>query len=124
MAHAHREMSIETRVHLRELRAAKQSERRWAAVKDAAQREADAWNAAHPPRVPVIVTLDCGEQFETFTRSIAWRVCDHASVLVDGISGSYLLRRCRPDLTRADVVAGDAARNLATAHHPHRSLAS
>lgn len=115
------EMSAETRAYLRELRASRSAQKRTAKAHAAAQAEADAWNAAHPIRVPVIVTKDLGEQVATFTRSIAWRISDHASVLVDGISGGYLLERVRLDLGRADVVAGEAALNLAAAYHPHRS---
>ena len=117
-----REMSIETRAYLRELRFARSTAKRTAKAHADAQAEADAWNAAHPPRVPVIVTKDLGEQVATFTRSIAWRICDHAAVLVDGISGGYLLERVRFDLSRADVVAAEAARNLAAAYHPHRDV--
>ena len=113
-------MGLGTRAYLRELRAGRAAEKRKAARDAALQAEADAWNAAHPPRVPVVVTLDLGAQFPTFTRSIAWIVCDHVSILVDGISGGYLLSRCRLDLSRAGVVAGEAARNLAAAYHPHR----
>ena len=114
-----REMDLETRVYLRELRQARRTRERLARERDRLQAEADAWNAAHPPRVPVVVTLDLGAQFPTFTRSIAWIVCDHVSILVDGISGGYLLSRCRLDLSRAGVVAGEAARNLAAAYHPN-----
>ena len=112
-------MSLDTRAYLRELRAVRADKKRRAARAAALQAEADAWNAVHPPRVPVVVTLDFGAQFPTFTRSIAWVVCDHVSILVDGISGGYLLSRCRLDLSRADVVAGEAASNLAAAYHPH-----
>ena len=115
-----RPMSTETRAHLRELRSERTARAHAARRQDAAQREADAWNAAHPPRVPVIVTLDNGAQVATFTRSIAWRICDHASVLVDGISGGYLLSRCRVDPSRGGFVAAECALNLATAYHPHR----
>ena len=113
-----RPMSIETRAHLRELRSERTARAHAARRQDTAQREADAWNAAHPSRVPVIVTLDDGAQVATFTRSIAWRICDHASVLVDGISGGYLLSRCRVDPSRGGFVAAECAINLATAYRP------
>ncbi len=51
------------------------------------------WNAAHPVGTPVVVTRDDGSKLETVTRSVAWRICDHASVMVVGISGGYLLDR-------------------------------
>ncbi len=50
----------------------------------------------------VIVTKDLGEQFETKTRSIPWmlgassRGAGHTAVImVEGISGGYLLERVR-----------------------------
>ena len=113
-----RPMSLETRARLRELRSVRSARARAIREQETAQREADVWNAAHPPRVPVIVTLDNGAQVATFTRSIAWRICDHASVLVDGISGGYLLSRCRVDPSRGDAVAAECALNLATAYRP------
>ena len=94
---AKREMDLETRAHLADLRRRKRgipsdSEKRRAS----AEAEVAAWNAAHPVGTPVTVTLDLGEQVETKTRSVAWVICDHASVMVDGISGGYLLARVRP----------------------------
>jgi len=90
-----REMSTETRVKLRELREAKRARVRQAAIHAAAERDAEAWNAAHPVGTEVDVTRDDGLVLRTRTRSIAWRICDHASVMVDGISGGYLLSRVR-----------------------------
>jgi hypothetical protein len=92
----HREMSIDTRVYLRELRESKRADKRQAERHAAAQAEADAWNAAHPVGAEVTVTLDLGEVRFTRTRSIAWRICDHASVMVEGITGGYLLSRVKP----------------------------
>ncbi len=55
-----------------------------------------------PIGTPVIVTKDLGEQFETKTRSIPWmlgassRGAGHTAVImVEGISGGYLLERVR-----------------------------
>lgn len=61
-----------------------------------AQCAADAWNATHPIGTDVYVTRDSGAVMRTRTRSVAWVICDHASVMVDGISGGYLLERVRP----------------------------
>jgi hypothetical protein len=45
----------------------------------------------------VTVTKDLGEQFHTRTRSEAWVMGGHsAMVLVDGITGGYLLERVKP----------------------------
>lgn len=51
------------------------------------------WNAMHPAGTPVVVVLDSSERRQTVTRSVAWMVSDHASVLLEGISGSYALHR-------------------------------
>ena len=67
-----------------------------AAQAAAAQAEADAWNAAHEVGCEVRVTKDNGDILETITRSTAWELCGHASVLVVGISGGYSLERVKP----------------------------
>lgn len=61
------------------------------------------WNARHFVGDPVIVTKDNGERVPTVTRSEAWclgantRGPGHtAVVLVEGISGAYLLDRVEP----------------------------
>lgn len=91
---AKREMDHETRARLAELRRRKrgvqsESER----TRAAAQLQVDAWNASVAVGTKVRVTRDDGSHVETTTRSAAWVLCDHASVLVDGISGGYSLDR-------------------------------
>ena len=78
---------LETRIYLRD---------RLARLK----AKADRWNAAHPPGTPVVLTDNLGREHATRTRSIAWVVCDHVSVIVDGRTGGYLLDRIRPDTTQ------------------------
>ena len=95
-----REMDIETRVYLRELRQARRARKRKARESDRLQAQADRWNAAHPSGTPVVLTDDFGREHATRTRSIAWVVCDHVSVLVEGRTGGYLLDRIRPDTTQ------------------------
>jgi hypothetical protein len=97
---AKREMSHETRIYLRDLRASRQDRKQVARDKAGAQKQCDTWNAAHGPRVPVVLTDDLGDQHRTMTRSIAWEVCGHASVLVDGRTGGYLLERIAIDAER------------------------
>ena len=55
-----------------------------------------------PEGTPVVVTKDLGEQFHTKTRSIPWmlgascRGPGHTAVImVEGITGGYLLERIR-----------------------------
>lgn len=92
-----REMSTKTRAYLRELRAERRARRRTEDLHRAVEAEADAWNARHPIGTEVVVTrYDGSEMMRTRTRSIAWRICDHASVMVEGISGGYLLKWVRP----------------------------
>jgi hypothetical protein len=62
-----------------------------AAIFSAAQ-----WNERHPIGTPVTVTRDNGDKFETTTRSEAWVLNAHAMVMVNGISGGYLLSRVVP----------------------------
>lgn len=55
------------------------------------------WNEVHPVGTPVTVTKDRGEKVETTTRSEAWVMGGHtAVVLLEGISGGYLLSRVKP----------------------------
>ncbi len=105
-----REMDLETRVYLRELRQARRTRERLARERDRLQARADRWNAAHPPGTPVVLTDDFGREHSTRTQSIAWVVCDHVSVLVEGRTGGYLLDRIRPD-TQAEVDALRAERD-------------
>lgn len=90
-----RTMSEETKAHLREIRAGRRARAAADRRHQDAQRDVDAWNAAHPIGTPVIRTDDFGAEHHHVTRSIAWVVCDHGSVMVDGISGGYLLSRIR-----------------------------
>lgn len=60
-------------------------------------KQVEEWNAAHAIGTDVIVTKDLGEQFPTKTRSPAWVLSGHTPVImVNGISGCYLLDRVRP----------------------------
>lgn len=61
-----------------------------------AQIKCDNWNAKYKFPMAVTLTDDFGEKHETRTRSIAWEICGHASILVDGRSGGYLLERIKP----------------------------
>ncbi len=58
-----------------------------------AEREAATWNDKHPVGTPVIVTpyTDCHPDvlIETKTRSVAYVISGHASVMVEGKSGGY-----------------------------------
>ncbi len=64
--------------------------------KEAAELAVAAWNEQHPSGTAVDVRMDDGTVLVTHTRSIAWLISNHASVLVDGISGGYLLERVTP----------------------------
>lgn len=60
------------------------------------QAVVDEWNAANAVGANVIVTKDMGEEVHTKTRSAAWVLSGHtAVVMVEGISGGYLLSRVR-----------------------------
>lgn len=61
-----------------------------------AQLEADEWNKKYNFPMEVILTDDDNKDHKTRTRSIAWEICGHASILVEGRSGGYLLSRIRP----------------------------
>lgn len=61
------------------------------------EKQAAAWNAAHPVGTPVTVQRDLGALLETKTRSEAWVMGGHsAMVMVDGIAGGYMLERVTP----------------------------
>lgn len=61
-----------------------------------AQKQCDDWNDKYKYPMEVILTDDQGVEHQTRTRSIAWEICGHASILVEGRSGGYLLDRIRP----------------------------
>lgn len=52
-----------------------------------------AW--AHPAGTPAWVRRDNGEEQATRTRSKPWMVGGHASILLEGITGGFLLERVR-----------------------------
>jgi hypothetical protein len=58
----------------------------------------DDWNAKNPVGTPVTVRKDDGTIVHSITRSEAWLLGDHTPVvMVDGISGGYLLERVKPE---------------------------
>lgn len=58
---------------------------------------ADEWNQYHQPGEAVIVTLDDGTTEYTKTRSVAWDLGGHTSVvLLKGRTGGYDLKRVKP----------------------------
>ena len=62
-----------------------------------AEREARDWNVSVAVGSQVSVQLDDGSVLETKTRSEAWVLGGHtAVVLLDGVTGGYLLSRVRP----------------------------
>jgi len=61
-----------------------------------AQKQADTWNDKYKFPTAVILTDDDNVEHETRTRSIAWVLCGHTVVEVDGRAGGYLLDRIRP----------------------------
>lgn len=55
------------------------------------------WNLKHAVGIPVVVTRDNGDELHTKTRSHAHLISGEiACVMVDGISGFYMLSRVRP----------------------------
>jgi len=59
--------------------------------------QVDAWNASNPSGTDVILTDDFGKEEKTKTRSEAWVLGGHTSVvMVNGRTGGYLLDRIRP----------------------------
>ena len=69
----------------------------YASIQQAERRRQKAMLAAwtHPAGTPVWVRRNGGAEEACFTRSAAWMVSDHASVLLTGISGSYGLEFVR-----------------------------
>ena len=100
-------MDWDTRSYLAELRREKRgTSARQVAANQTAQAQAqadDLWNAMHPVGTEVDRTDDLGNVHRTRTRSIAWVICGHASVMVEGITGGYLLSRMAP------VASGEGA---------------
>lgn len=58
-----------------------------------AEREAKEWNKAHRVGAKVSVKDDDGTKRETTTRSMSWEVGGHAVILLEGMTGGYLLNR-------------------------------
>lgn len=58
-----------------------------------AEREAREWNQAHRVGAKVSVRDDDGKKRETTTRSMSWEVGGHAVILLEGMTGGYLLNR-------------------------------
>jgi len=68
------------------------------------QAQVDAWNAAFPIGARVTVRKDDGTTTATTTRSAAWVAGGHSAViLLDGISGYYLLDRVSPARAEHEV---------------------
>ena len=57
---------------------------------------AQEWNEKFNFPMKVVLTDDDGVEHETRTRSIAWDLCGHPVVMVEGRSGGYLLKRIKP----------------------------
>lgn len=61
------------------------------------QRIVDMWNRTTPVGTDVILTLDNGTEVRTKTRSKAWVMGGHTSVVsVEGRAGGYDIDRVRP----------------------------
>jgi hypothetical protein len=59
------------------------------------QAKVDAWNAANPIGIEVLVRLDDGSTLKTKTRAPASLLGGHTAVAwLEDISGCYLLDRC------------------------------
>jgi hypothetical protein len=73
-------------------------------ARENAQWMVDIWNAAFPIGAGVVVRKDDGRQVPTKTRGEAW-VTDSGDpvVLVEGITGGYLLTRVQPAGPSIDV---------------------
>jgi hypothetical protein len=67
-----------------------------AAARAELERRVEEWNRNVPVGTEVTRTDDLGVVHRTRTRSVAWIICDHASVQVEGIAGGYLLDRIKP----------------------------
>lgn len=60
------------------------------------EKEVQAWNDKYPVGQQVEVRKDLGEIEQTRTRSEAWVLSGHTAVIMlEGISGAYLLNRVR-----------------------------
>jgi hypothetical protein len=59
----------------------------------AAQRIVDAWNEKHPVGTPVLVrpVITQAPTYKSRTRSEAWIMGTHASVMIEGKAGGYIL---------------------------------
>lgn len=88
-----REMDIETRAYLRELRASRRARRAVDQMHAEATAQADAWNAAHPVGTPVRFWPGVreGEGRPSRTRSVAWAPGHTPMVLVEGYVGGIIL---------------------------------
>ncbi|MCX7071185.1 MAG: hypothetical protein NTW01_09355 [Gammaproteobacteria bacterium] len=76
--------------------AAERESRRRQAARLSPSVQVDSWNAEHPVGTPVYVRLDNGTEMETTTRSKAQVLSGHSAVIwLEGITGCYLLDRCR-----------------------------
>lgn len=61
------------------------------------QEKCDRWNQHRPTGTKVEVRLDDGSIRNTTTRSEAWLMGGHTAVIMlEGISGGYMLERVRP----------------------------
>lgn len=61
------------------------------------ERQIASFNQRYPVGTPVAVRRDDGKSIVTATRSEAWIMSGHSAVImVDGISGGYLLDRVSP----------------------------
>ena len=88
----------------------------------AQQRQVDAWT--HPIGTPVAVRRDSGTVLETVTTSPAWLLGGHTAVImVDGISGAYLLERVRVREPRPVVTAEIAAEDARDGERDERVVA-
>jgi hypothetical protein len=68
------------------------------------EAQVEAWNALNLQGTRVSVQKDDGKLYESRTRSEAWLLSGHtAVVLVEGITGAYLLSRCKPMRERAEA---------------------
>ena len=78
------------------------------------EQACEIWNLKYPIGTPVTVEMDSGEIRATTTRSVAWMLGAEPSrkdpghsavVLMDGISGCYLLSRVRAKVNATGEVA-------------------
>jgi hypothetical protein len=65
-------------------------------TKREAERQVNAWNAAHKVGTPVILSKDDGSQVTTVTRHPASLIAGYIPVVwLDGVSGCYRLDRVK-----------------------------